>query len=70
MRFAEVDLFGLYIAPIVLILAAGWILLVWLKRMADDYGLSRFVWHQGLFDLAVYAILVSSLVLALANRSG
>jgi protein AaeX len=61
MRFTEINLFGVYVAPISLILIAAWIVTIALRRVAR--GLLRHVWHPALFVFAVYLILLSSMVL-------
>jgi hypothetical protein len=67
MNFAEVDLFGVYIAPISVMIVAAWLALIALRRMADHFGLLRHVWHPALFDFAFYIIIVSSIVLIAAR---
>jgi hypothetical protein len=67
MRFAEVDLFGVYVAPMSLMLVAAWVITITLRRVAARYGLLRQVWHPALFVLAVYMIVLSSIVLILAR---
>lgn len=67
MRFAEIDLFGVYVAPISLMLVAAWVVVVLLRRVADRFNLLRYVWHQALFVSAVYVIVLSSMVLFLAR---
>ena len=67
MRLTEVDLLGVYVAPLSVIMGLAWILLLLLRRTAVLIGLSRYVWHPALFSLAVYVILVSSIVLVLAR---
>ena len=62
MSFAEVDLFGVYVAPISVMMAAAWLALIALRRMADHFGLLRHVWHPALFDFASYIIILSSIV--------
>jgi hypothetical protein len=63
MSFAEVDLFGVYVAPISLMMVAAWLILIALRRVADHFGLLRYVWHPALFVFAVYMITLSSIVL-------
>jgi len=58
MRFTEINLLGVYVAPITLIMAAAWLLFVLLRRVTDRLGLLRSIWHPALFELAVYVILV------------
>lgn len=67
MSFAEVDLFGVYVAPISLMMMAAWLALIALRRMADRFGLLRHVWHPALFVLSVYMIILSSIVLVVAR---
>ena len=67
MRFAEVDLFGVYVAPMSLMLVAAWLITIALRRVAVRYALLRQVWHPALFVLAVYMIVLSSIVLILAR---
>jgi hypothetical protein len=66
MRFAEVDVFGVYVAPISLMMVAAWLVLIALRRAADRFGLLRQVWHPALFVFAVYMIALSSIVLVVA----
>jgi hypothetical protein len=62
MKFTEVDFFGIYVAPISVMLIAAWLLLVPLRRIGDRFGLSRQVWHPALFWFAAYMILLSAIV--------
>ena len=63
MKFAEVNLFGVYVAPIAVMMVAAWLILIALRRVADHFGLVRHTWHPALFVFAVYLILLSSIVL-------
>jgi protein AaeX len=67
MRFTEINLFGVYVAPISIMLVAGWLILIPLRRAANHFALSRFVWHPALFVFAVYTIVLSSIVLLAAR---
>ena len=64
MRFTEINLFGVYVAPISLMMVAAWLIVLALRRLAARTGLMRFVWHPALFEFSVYLIVLSSLVLA------
>jgi protein AaeX len=68
-RFAEVDLFGVYVAPISLMMVAAGGILVVLRHFSDRFGLLRNVWHPALFIFAIYTIILSSLVF-IAGTSG
>ena len=39
MSFSEVNLFGVYVAPISLMMVAAWLVLIALRRVADHFGL-------------------------------
>jgi len=70
MRFAEVDLFGVYVAPISLLMVAAWIATIGLRRLAVRVGLLRWVWHPSLFVFAVYVIILSSLAFVASHTPG
>jgi hypothetical protein len=67
MRFAEINVFGVYVAPISLMMVAAWLVLIALRRTADRFGLLRYVWHPALFVFAVYMITLSCIVLVAAR---
>lgn len=67
MRFTEIDLFGVYVAPISVMLVAAWVVTIGLRRVAARFGLMRYVWHPSLFVFAVYMIVLSSIVLVAAR---
>jgi hypothetical protein len=67
MSFAEVNLFGVYVAPISLMMVAAWLILIPLRRGADHFGLLRHVWHPALFVFAVYLSVLSCIVLLVAR---
>lgn len=67
MKFAEIDLFGVYVAPISLLMVAAWLATISLRRVADRFDLLRYVWHPALFVFAVYIVVLSSMVLVIAH---
>jgi len=67
MRFADIDLFGVYVAPMSLMMVAAWIVTIALRRVAGRFGLLGHVWHPALFVFAVYMIVLSSITLAVAR---
>jgi hypothetical protein len=67
MNFTEVDLFGVYVAPISVMMVAAWLVLIALRRVADHFGLLRHVWHPALFVFACYMIVLSSIILIVAR---
>jgi hypothetical protein len=68
MRFAEINLFGVYVAPMSVMMVAAWVVTISLRRFAARFGLLRYVWHPSLFVFAVYMIVLSSMVLVIAAR--
>jgi protein AaeX len=66
-RFSEINLLGVYVAPISVIMAVAWILLQITRRVVVRVGLSEYLWHPALFALAIYVIFVSSIVLFIAH---
>ncbi len=69
MKFAEIDLFGVYVAPISLLMIAAWLVTMALRRVAGRFDLLRYVWHPALFVFSVYIVVLSSMVLILARRA-
>ena len=67
MRFAEIDLFGVYVAPLSLNLVGAWFVTIALRRIADRFDLLRHVWHPALSIFAVYIIVLSSFILIIAK---
>ena len=67
MRFAEISLFGVYVAPISLMMVGAWLVTIALRRVANRFGLLRYVWHPALFVFAVYVIVLSSWILIVAR---
>lgn len=48
MRFIEIDLLGVYVAPISVMLVVAWLITIGLRRVAVRFGLLRHVWHPAL----------------------
>jgi protein AaeX len=67
MKFSAINLFGVYVAPISILIVAAWIVIIVLRRVADRFGLLSFVWHPALLVFAVYMIVLSSIVLLIAR---
>jgi protein AaeX len=67
MKFVEINLFGVYVAPISVMMVAAWFLLIALRRLADRFGLIQHVWHPALFVSAIYTIVLSCIVIGSAG---
>ena len=65
-RFTEIDLFGVYIAPMSVMIVAAWVVTIALRWSAARYDLLRYVWHPALLVFAVYVIVLSTIVLVAA----
>jgi protein AaeX len=69
MRFTDIDLFGVCVAPMSLLIVAAWFVTITLRRVAARFGLLRHIWHPALFVFAVYMIVLSSTVLLIARQA-
>jgi len=67
MRFHEIDLLGVYVAPISVMLVGAWLGTIAPRRLANRSGLLQYVWHPALFMFAVYIIVLSSWILIIAR---
>jgi hypothetical protein len=57
----EVNIFGIYLAPFVLILFLTFIVFIPVRIWFDRVRIQQWVWHRPLFDLAVFVILLSTI---------
>jgi hypothetical protein len=67
LKFAEINLLGVYVAPISLLMIAAWVVTVGLRRVAARFGLLRHTWHPALLVFDVYIIVLSSMVLLISR---
>jgi protein AaeX len=67
LKFVEVNVLGVYVAPISVMMVAAWFVTVVLRRIAGRFGLLAYVWHPALFVFAVYIIVLSAIVLVIAG---
>jgi hypothetical protein len=67
LKFFEINVFGVYVAPISLLLVAAWLVTVAARRVAARFDLLRHVWHPALFVFSVYIVVLSSMVLLIAR---
>jgi protein AaeX len=59
-RFTEINVLGVYVAPMSLMMVGAWVVTIALRRVASRFGLLRYIWHPALFVFAVYMIVLSS----------
>ena len=67
MKFIELDLLGVYVAPVSVMMVAAWFVTMVLRRIAARFGLLAYVWHPALFVFAVYIIVLSAIVLVISR---
>jgi hypothetical protein len=60
MRFNEINLFGIYVAPIAVVMGVAWVVYLVVRRACD---------RSALFELALYVMIVSSIVVMIARWS-
>jgi hypothetical protein len=66
-RFTDINLFGVYVAPISIMMIEAWFITIVLRRIAGRWGLLRHIWHPALCVFAVYIIVLSSLILIITE---
>jgi protein AaeX len=66
-RLAEINMFGVYVAPISMMIVATWLVTIALRGLAGRFDLLQYVWHPALFVFSVYIIILSSWVLIVAR---
>ena len=67
MRYAELDIFGVYVAPIVPMMLAAWVVMAPLRWAASRSGLLRHVWHPALFSFSVYLVVLAAIVVTVGG---
>ncbi|WP_295143388.1 DUF1656 domain-containing protein [uncultured Reyranella sp.] len=63
MTFSEMNLFGVYVAPISVMMLGAWLVTLLVRRLLMLSGLLRHVWHPSLFALSLFLIILSLMVL-------
>ena len=67
MKFTDINLFGVYVAPISIMMIEAWFVTFVLRRVAGRWGLFRYVWHPALFVFSLYIIVLSSFILTITE---
>lgn len=60
----EIDLYGVFIPPLLLWMAAALLLTAVVRRLLRWLGFYRLVWHRPLFDFALLVIMLGAVVAA------
>lgn len=66
MRFAELDILGVYVSPMAPMIAAAWLFTFALRAASARLGLLGWVWHPPLFTLCLFVVVLAGIVLAVA----
>ena len=61
----EINIFGVYISPFVVMLGLGLVIFLPVRACLDYLQFDKYVWHRSLADACIYIILVGLLVLFL-----
>lgn len=64
MTFSEVNIFGVYVAPISVMMLVAWVATLLLRWLLMLTGLLRHVWHPSLFAFALFLVVLSLMVLS------
>ncbi len=67
MRFTELNLFGVYVAPISVMVLAAWAVTIGLRRTTARFGLLNHVWHPALLVLCVFVMVLSAIILVIGG---
>jgi hypothetical protein len=61
----EIDLFGIYLSPLVLAGLIAWPVTLLLFRALNRIGFYRFVWHRPMVNLALFVLVLGGIVFGL-----
>ena len=61
----EVDIAGIFVSPLLLCLAAGFLARLLVSKLLDAAGLYRFIWQRPLFDTSLFFLFAGATFLAL-----
>jgi len=62
-RFVELNIYGVYVAPISLMMLIAWLILVVLRRLGVRFNVLQYVWHPAVFVFSIYIIVLAAIVL-------
>jgi protein AaeX len=60
--FEEINIFGVYVAPIVVMMIGAWVIMLPINRISNFYSLTTRVWHSSLFNLCIYIVVLATIV--------
>lgn len=56
----EIDIYGVYVPGLLMLMLATLLLSLIVRRVLAWSGAYAFVWHRGLFDVALYVVLLEA----------
>ena len=59
--FVDLDVYGVYVPWLLALMLVALILIFVLRRVLSWVGIYELVWHRGLFDVALYVVLLAIL---------
>ena len=62
-HFIEFNIFGVYVAPLAPMMVLAYLVLFVLRWCGLESGLLQRVWHPALFQVALYLVILSAIVL-------
>lgn len=57
----EIDIYGVYLPGLLALMLATLLLSLAVRRVLAWTGAYAFVWHRGLFDVALYVVLLEAM---------
>lgn len=57
---AEFDVYGVYVPRLLVLMVLSLLLIIVIRRILAWFGAYSFVWHRGLFDLALYVLVLGA----------
>ena len=63
MSFVEIDVFGVFISPIVPLIVIAFAITMVVRLVAVELGWVRGIWHPALFEFSVFLIILTATVL-------
>ncbi|TSJ62954.1 DUF1656 domain-containing protein [Starkeya sp. 3C] len=61
--FGEIDIYGVYLPNLLALMLATLLVNLAVRRVLAFLGAYAFVWHRGLFDVALYVVLLQGMSL-------
>lgn len=58
---AEFDVYGVYVPRLLVLMVLSLLLIIVIRRALAWFGAYSLVWHRGLFDLALYVLVLGTL---------